>query len=150
MLQSNLRGYSRKDDFSWSTLYSRSSKRRWFVFLQMLHINKIGMTFHMASLECLHPCVFQHWSSSTILLGMTHEVSNKMRIKCHILLVNSQWMKKWFTISSLFVQIQHQLTRVRPCLLKLSIVRILLKATIQVKKTIQGESFHLPNAHPRK
>jgi hypothetical protein len=44
-------------------------------------------------------------------------------------------------VSSLFLQRQHQLTSIRPRLLRLSIVRILPKATIQVKKAIRGVVF---------
>jgi hypothetical protein len=47
-------------------------------------------------------------------------------------------MRRWFTVSSLFLQRQHQLTRVRPCLLRLSIVRILSKAIVQTKKGKRG------------
>jgi hypothetical protein len=42
-------------------------------------------------------------------------------------------------VSSLFLQGQHQLIRVRPRLLRLSIVRILSKATVQVKKEYEVE-----------
>jgi hypothetical protein len=50
----------KKKDFSLSTLDSRSLKRHRFLSLQMLCISKVGMTFHMASLDCPCPWVFQH------------------------------------------------------------------------------------------
>jgi hypothetical protein len=99
----------KKEDFSISTLDSWSSKRLQFLSLQKLHISRVGMTFHMASFDCPYPYIFLHRSISTTLLGMTHETPNKVRTKFHISLVNSQWKKRWFTVSSLFLQRQHQL-----------------------------------------
>jgi hypothetical protein len=56
-----------------------------------------------------------------------------------ILLVNSQWMRRWFTVSSFFfLQRQHQLARVRPRLLILSIVRAFPEVAVQVKKALCG------------
>jgi hypothetical protein len=69
---------------------------------------------------------------------MTHKNPNKFRTKCQKSLVNSQWMKRWFTVFSFFLHKQHQLTRVRPCLLRLLIVRILPKDAVQVKKAVRG------------
>ena len=96
----------KKEDFSWSTLGSQSSKRHRFISFQMLHISKVGMTFHMNSLDCPRPCVLQHWRSPTTLLSMTHETPNKVRTKYHTSLVNSQWTRRRFTVSSLFLQRQ--------------------------------------------
>jgi hypothetical protein len=114
----------------------------------MLYISNARITFQMASLECPRTLFFQQRSNSRILIGMIHETLNQMRTKCQILLVNSQWMRRLFTVSSLFLQRQHQLTGVRPRLLRLSIMRILSKASVQVKKVIRDGAFTLNMNNP--
>jgi hypothetical protein len=79
-----------------------------------------------------------------ILLGMTHENPNKFGTECQNSLVNSQWMRWWFTVFLFFLHRQHQLTRVRSHTLRLSIMRILTKNAVQVKKTVRGGALTFP------
>jgi len=58
----------KKEDFSWTTLDLQSLKRRWFLSLQMLHIGKVNMTFHMTSLDCPQALV-----SSNIEVTQQHD-----------------------------------------------------------------------------
>ena len=59
----------------------------------------------------------------------------------------SQWIKRWSTVSPFLQHIQHQFANGKPLLVRLSNVRILPKAAVNIKNTtllgLQGGNWHL-------
>jgi len=74
----------------------------------------------------------QQAKRSLTLQGTTHANPNNPKIEFHKALANSQWSKRWPTVSTLFLHKQHQSITMICCFLTLSKERILLKAAFQV------------------
>ena len=69
------------------------------------------------------------------LIGMTQANPTMLKPVFQRALAISQWSKRWFTDSPLFLHAQHQLMTMTCCFLRLSMVRIFSWTANQAKKT---------------
>ena len=113
-------------DFTQSTSLSVSSKVRALCSFQINHIRHA---------RTILPNQFHHAERrETTFFGITHWTPNKWRTSFHMVWAYLQWINKWFTVSSSHRQRQHQLTRGKFFLTRLSIIRIPPLATVHKKK----------------
>ena len=62
----------------------------------------------------------QQASASVTLLDITHCTPNIAKIKVHNSWATAQWISKWSTVLLLHLHMQHQFTKLKPLLIKLS------------------------------
>ena len=137
----------------WNSLLkplSWPSKHQGFLSFQIHHIKRWGSTFQMPIQRCLpkQPC--QQASKPVTPLGITHWIPKMLKTNNWSALANSQWMKQ---VINYFLTLPIHTTPINynvMSLPKISVVRILTKAAIQVKYAIlDGTSvLGLPNTLP--
>ena len=109
------------------------SKIRLFCSLHNSHIKHNGTEFQLSD-KCfpslkqfLHPN-----KRSTNLLGNTYWIPKPPNTTFHKAYAASKWIK-YSTVSPLHWHMQHQPTKEKPCLTRLSQVRIFHQASVQMK-----------------
>ena len=134
-------------DFNRSTVLSMSSNVWALCSFQVNHIRHARTIFQ----------TFEDWISNqfhhaerrdTIVFGITHWVPNKEKTSLDKVWTNLQWSNKWSMVSSSHWHRQHQLTRGKFFLTRLSIVRIPPIVHIYVKVCRSTPSVHMsPNQY---
>ena len=108
---------------------SRPSKLLEFRSRQIHHIKQCGTILHITILWCRLKLHDHQSNKSTTPRSITPQIPNKQKIILHISYAIGQWSRRWSTDSPHLLHIKHH-SRTTKCLFRrLSIVRILPKAT---------------------
>ena len=108
------------------------SKVCWLRSFQIVHIKQIGTMFQISE-ECRPNPFHQLNNKSTTFPGRTQYIPNVWNTQLQRTPATGQWIRRWSAVSPLQQHIQHQLAKVYPLLLRLSLVRILFHAAVQTK-----------------
>ena len=115
----------------------------------MHHMRQWGMTFQIAPASDFPNLSDQHDSKSTTPLGITQAIPNKAKINDQSSCATMQCRSRWLTDSPWALHMQHQSIMITLRFLRLSTVRILSKAVVQVKKSHSGRHLWLPYTFPK-
>ena len=86
---------------------SQPSKVLSFLSLHIHHSTQCGIAFQRTQFLCLPNLPCQHAKTSTILLGITQCIPNKLKTIVQSSLAKAQWRNKWSTDSPSTLHIQH-------------------------------------------
>jgi hypothetical protein len=112
---------------------SKSLKYLRFISFQTHQKMQIGTIFQIATFLGL-PDFHQHSNKSITLLDITQDILKRRKMLFHIAEATSQWRRRWSTDSPSLLHKQHLSTMIICLFLRLSIVRILSRATDHAKK----------------
>ena len=135
------RRVKKKKDLNSIMDHSRPLKLLEFRSRQIHHIKQCGTNLQLTILRWRLKLHVQQSNKSTTLWGITQQIPNKQKIILHILKAMGQWRRRWFTNSPHLLHIKHHSRTTRCFFRRLSIVRILPKATVQEKKATRGGTF---------
>ena len=106
-----------------ATGVSMFSKVRLFLSLQIVHMRQEGIKFQTP--EDLFPNQFHQPNNKFgTLSGSTQSIPTNWKTKFQSCRANQQCKRRWSTVSSAFLHIQHQPANTKPFFFKLSQVRI--------------------------
>ena len=118
---------------------------------QRHHMRQCGIIFQILPALDLSKLLFQQVRRSTTSQGITQWTPNKIKIKFHSAWAIGQCKSKWFTDSPLVLHMQYQSNMITLLFLRLSVVRILPSAAVQMKKaTLEVEGTLDFHTFPRK
>ena len=132
------RRVKRKKDLNSRMDHSRPSKLLEFRSRQIHHIKQCGTNLQITILRCHLILQDQQSNKSTTLCGITQQTPNKQKIILHISKAIGQWRRRWSTDSPHLLHIKHHSRTTRCLFWRLSIIRILPKATVQEKNATRG------------
>ena len=117
---------------------SQSSKHRAFLSRHKHHIIQCGINLQISPAFCLgNPG--QQYNKSVTLRGMTQNTPNMEKAKSQISCAIEQWRRRWSTDSPSRLHMPHQSRTKNRLLRRLSVIRILPRAAVQIKKfTLDG------------
>ena len=140
----------KNENFKAGTVASTPVNVRAFLLHQIFHMRQWGIIFQIDAASPLPNLPAQQANKSSTLLGITQQTPNNVKTISQRSRVIGQCNRRWLTDSPPDLHMQHQSKMSTFLFLRLSMVRILPSAAVQVKKSNSGWNFDLPNAFPWK